>query len=67
MIVVDTNVLISALIKGSVTRRVIVESNLELMYPEHLLKEVEKYEGYILKKNKYCYQSLCDQCPYVRH
>ncbi len=53
MIVVDTNVLISALIKDSVTRRIIVQSDLTLMYPEHLLKEVGKYEDYILKKTRY--------------
>lgn len=48
--VIDTNVLISALIKDSFTRAVLLYSGFEFYYPEISLMEIKKYEKMILKK-----------------
>ncbi|MFH1364234.1 MAG: PIN domain-containing protein [Candidatus Aenigmatarchaeota archaeon] len=50
-IVIDTNVLISALIRDSVTRRIIVQSGWEFYYPESSLHEIRKHENMILEKS----------------
>lgn len=52
-IILDTNILISALIKDSATRRIIIESGLNLFYPENSFKEILKHKEYILKKADY--------------
>ena len=53
MIILDTNILISALIKDSETRKLIIESGFRFAYPEISLLEIKKYEQYILKKAGY--------------
>ena|SRR3989344_9611815 len=53
MIVIDTNIIISALIKDSATRKIIVESALQFAYPEPSLQEIIKYKSYILEKSGY--------------
>ena len=53
MIVIDTNIIISALIKDSATRKIIVESSLQFAYPEPSLQEIMKYKNYILEKSGY--------------
>ena len=53
MIVIDTNILISALIKDSITRKIIIESSLNFAYPEISLYEIIKHKDYILKKGNY--------------
>lgn len=50
-IILDTNILISALIKDSITRRIIVDSEWEFYYPETSLHEIRKYKDLILKKS----------------
>lgn len=50
-LIIDTNVFISALIKNSVTRELIVNSPFDLYFPEFELKEIKKYEKLILKKS----------------
>lgn len=50
-IVLDTNVLISALIRNSITRRLIIEMDEELVYPEAGIREIEKHRGLIIKKS----------------
>ena len=50
-VVIDTNILMSALIKDSTTRKIIVKSNLELYYPEVSLHEIRKYRSLILQKS----------------
>lgn len=52
-IVLDTNILISALIKDSTSRKIIIESGLDFFYPEISFKEIMKYENEILKKSGY--------------
>ncbi len=58
MIVIDTNILISALIKDSITRKIIIESGFQFAYPELSLKEIAKYERYIMKKAGYGKEQL---------
>src|SRR3989344_643131 len=50
-IVIDTNVLISALIRDSITRKIIVESGWEFYYPEDSIHEVREHKDLILKKS----------------
>jgi predicted nucleic acid-binding protein len=50
-LVVDTNVVMSALIKNSVSRSLIFNPKLELFLPDFSLKEIEKYSPEILKKS----------------
>lgn len=49
--ILDTNVLISALIRDSTTRKIIVESDEEFLIPELVLEEIRKYEVEILEKS----------------
>jgi len=51
-LVIDTNVLISALIRDSVTRKIIVYSGLDLYYPEISLHELRKHEKETISKTK---------------
>jgi len=48
--VIDTNILLSALIKDSKTRKILMESGLTFYYPEISFKEVEKYKGLVMEK-----------------
>lgn len=50
-LVVDTNVLISALIRNSASRKIIFTSDFELHVPEHAFSEIEKYRGVIISKS----------------
>ena len=50
-IVIDTNVFISALIKNSITRELIINSKNNLLFPELELEEIEKHKKEILKKS----------------
>lgn len=54
--VVDTNVLISALIKDSKTREIIINKNLDLITPSYSLGEINKYQKEICKKGKFSQQ-----------
>ncbi len=49
--VIDTNILLSALIKDSVTREIIIESGLNFYYPKISFKEIQKYKSLVLKKS----------------
>jgi len=50
-VVLDVNVLLSALIKDSTTRDVLVKADLEFYFPEASLHKIRKYEEYILEKS----------------
>ncbi len=50
-VITDTNTLMSALIKASITRQIIFESGWDFYYPEIALRELEKYKGVILEKS----------------
>ncbi len=51
IIILDTNVMVSALIKDSFTRRIIIYSGLKFCYPEISLHELRKHKNLILKKS----------------
>ncbi len=50
-IVLDVNVLLSALIKDSTTRNIIVKSDLDFYFPEPSLNKIRKYQNYIIEKS----------------
>ncbi len=50
-VVVDTNIFISALIKDSITRKIIVKSNHNFIFPEFEFEEIRKHREEILKKS----------------
>ena len=50
-IVVDTNILISALIRNSTTRKIMIESDCKFYYPEMSLHEIRNYKALILDKS----------------
>lgn len=50
-IIIDTNVLLSALIKNSSTRRILLESDWIFYYPEISFHEVRKYKNLVMKKS----------------
>ena len=51
-IVVDTNSIISALIKNGISRRIIVSPVIRFITPDYTLQEISKYEKLICKKAK---------------
>ncbi|MFH1641449.1 MAG: PIN domain-containing protein [Nanoarchaeota archaeon] len=51
MFVIDTNILISALIRDSTTRKIIVESDWDFCYPENAFHEVRRYKDLVLEKS----------------
>ena len=51
-IIVDTNIIISALIADSLTRKIIMKSELEFYYPDIGLNEIIKYKHLILQKSQ---------------
>lgn len=50
--VIDTNVLFSAMVKKSITRKIILSDAFELYVPEYLFEEINKHKDLILKKAK---------------
>ncbi|HLC86932.1 MAG TPA: PIN domain-containing protein [Candidatus Nanoarchaeia archaeon] len=50
--IIDTNILLSALIKDSTTKKIIIESGLSFYYPQISFHEIQKYENLVLKKSK---------------
>jgi predicted nucleic acid-binding protein len=49
--VIDTNILLAALIKDSTVRKIIVESDWEFFYQEISFHEVRKYKDMVLEKS----------------
>lgn len=49
-IVIDTNIIISALLKDSMTRKIILSQKFTFLTPDYTLEEIQKYEEYILEK-----------------
>jgi predicted nucleic acid-binding protein len=50
MLVVDANILFSALIKNSVTAKLLFEESFNLCTPEFIIEEFFKYEAMLIKK-----------------
>jgi len=51
-LVIDTNIIISALIKNGISRRIIVSPLIDFVTFEYTLQEISKYEKLIRKKSK---------------
>ena len=51
-IVVDSNILFSALIKDAITRRIILEYDGAFLFPYYIMSEFEKHKQYLIKKSK---------------
>ena len=51
-IVIDANVLFSALIKDSTTRRIILEHDGFFLFPSYIFIEMEKHKDELLKKSR---------------
>ncbi len=50
-IVLDVNVILSALIRDSATRKIILTSGFNFYFPEPSLHKIMKYKSYILEKS----------------
>jgi predicted nucleic acid-binding protein len=50
-LVIDVNVVLSALLKDSTTRKIILETSDDLHFPEASLEKIVKYKDYILEKS----------------
>lgn len=50
-VIIDTNSIISALIKDSSSRKIIIESGIEFYAPEEIIIEIYKHKDLILKKS----------------
>jgi len=50
--VIDTNVLFSAMIKNSITKKIIFSDVFKLYVPESLFEEINKHKSLILAKAK---------------
>lgn len=51
-IIIDSNVLFSALIKNSLTRKIILEYERFFLFPSYIFKEMEKYIKDLFRKSK---------------
>jgi predicted nucleic acid-binding protein len=51
-LVVDSNIIFSALIKKSITRDIILSDLFELYAPEHIFNEITKHKELLLRKSK---------------
>ena len=50
-IIVDVNIILSALIRDSTTRKIILNSEFDFYFPEPSLHKIRKYKSYILEKS----------------
>ena len=50
LLVVDTNIIISSLIKGSVTREILLSADISFVVPEWVHTEIKKHQKLITKK-----------------
>lgn len=50
-VILDVNIILSALIRDSTTRKIILNSQLNLYFPELSLHKIRKYKDYTLKKS----------------
>lgn len=57
-LVIDSNLLMAALIKDSIVRRIIISNKFVLIAPEYLFDEITKYSGVISDKADISLQDL---------
>ena len=69
-VVLDVNIILSALIRDSTTRRIILNSAFDFYFPEPSLHKIRKYKGYIIKKSglteKECSKIMTTLFKYIR-
>ena len=51
-LVIDTNRLVAALVKSSITREIILSDRFDLYSPDYILVEIEKNRDFLIKKAK---------------
>jgi len=51
-VVVDTNVLMAGLLKDSITRKVLVNKDINFYTPEFAIDEIEEYKQYLINKSE---------------
>lgn len=49
-IIVDSNIIIAALIRDSITRKLIIDLSPDLYFPKAMLDEIKKYKSMIMEK-----------------
>jgi predicted nucleic acid-binding protein len=49
--VIDTNILFSALLRNSITRKIILSDVFDLYVPEYLYDEIARHDDLILEKS----------------
>ena len=50
-VILDVNVILSALIRDSTTRKIILNSQFDFYFPDPSLHKIRKYKSYILEKS----------------
>lgn len=65
-LIVDTNIIIAAIIKDSTTRRLLLRFDLELFSPEYLFEELNEHSEEIIRKAKIDEQDFEDFCQVMR-
>ena len=51
-IILDVNVILSAILKDSITRRIIFKSKHHFYFPEYAFEKIEKHQDYIIEKSR---------------
>ena len=57
-IILDTNIIISALIKSGITREIILKDSFEFFTPAYTLTEIYKYKELICEKSKISFREF---------
>lgn len=57
-IVIDSNILFSALIKDSITRRMILDYEGLFLFPEYIFEEMKKHKADLIKKSNMTQEDL---------
>lgn len=52
ILIIDTNIIFSALVKGGTTRELLINPPCNLYSPEHMIYEIRKYEDLIIEKSE---------------
>ena len=51
-IIIDVNIILSALLKDSTSRKIILQASAKFYFPEDSLQKIRKYQEYILEKSQ---------------
>ena len=57
-LVVDTNIIFSALIKNSTTRGILLSTKFDFFTPEYVFIEIQNHSIEVMKKSKYCLEEF---------